>query len=334
MNNVKRTSKLSSLEKNRIIVYHEDNMCVNEIAKKIGLHRNTVSKWISRYDEYGRVGLNRNEGTGKIKNNKNSDNEIAIINVLLSNKYMSLCELKELLKDNKNIDISTYKLRNIMKSHGFIYGLPPKRVPLTEEIKYKRLMFAIKYKNIDWNAVIFSDECSIWEGLKTLKRWFNINLGFDYDVTFKHSKKLNIWGAVSASGIKSIHIFSENMNADKYVSILKENFLSIYNSDLYFQFDNDPKHTSSKAKTFLTKNSIKYLDFPPYSPDLNPLENIWSILKYNITKRKGEIKRDNFKNVIIEEWNNISDDVIKKIIGSMNKRLNEIIKNRGNYLDY
>jgi transposase len=43
--------------------------------------------------------------------------------------------------------------------------------------------------------------------------------------------------------------------------------------------DNAPCHTSRAFKAFLQRNSIKFLEWPPYSPDLNTIENIWQWMK-------------------------------------------------------
>lgn len=67
--NYKKTRKqLTMYTKTRIIVYHNDGLDITSIANKLGIHRNTVSKWISRYQNTNELSsLNRIEGTGKNK---------------------------------------------------------------------------------------------------------------------------------------------------------------------------------------------------------------------------------------------------------------------------
>ena len=327
-------NKLTSYEKTRIIVYYNDGSNIKSIAEKMNMHRNTISRWIQRFKNLGFNGLDRLNGTGRNKLISFDANiELKIIELIQNDKFLTLRGLKDKLNDNDKIIISIFKIQKILLNSGYVYGLPPKKVQLTEETKYQRLMFAIKYQNFDWENVVFTDEATIWKALKTLKRWFNAQLGLDYDVMIKHPDKLNVWLAIHVNK-KCIHIFKENMDAVKYVDILNNNLNKIYQKTMFLQFDNDPKHTSTKARNFLNKNNIDYLKFPPYSPDLNPIENIIGIFKDKIQKRIKEFSNDNFENIVIEEWNSIDQKDVANAIKSMSKRLREIINNKGNHIDY
>ena len=61
-----------------------------------------------------------------------------------------------------------------------------------------------------------------------------------------------------------------------------------------FQQDNDPKHTSKKAKEFFIQKQIELLEWPAQSPDLNPIEHLWAILDKKCgtrcLKRKEDLK--------------------------------------------
>lgn len=123
------------------------------------------------------------------------------------------------------------------------------------------------------------------------------------------------------------------MNSEKYISILNDNLINVYDQNLIFQDDNDPKHRSKITTQWKAKQNIKSLDWPSCSPDLNPIENIWSILKTKISKIASKTTLEFEKN-IKDEWNKISLKVIKSVIKSMPVRIKKVIENKGDVIDY
>ncbi|GFW37331.1 uncharacterized protein TNCV_4498221 [Trichonephila clavipes] len=80
------------------------------------------------------------------------------------------------------------------------------------------------------------------------------------------------------------------MNVLAYINVLQHNLLdsakklSMENTFI-FQQDNDPKHTAVVTKTWLLYHAPRRLETPPQSPDLNPIENLWSIWTLKFGKK-------------------------------------------------
>ena len=77
------------------------------------------------------------------------------------------------------------------------------------------------------------------------------------------------------------------------------------------------------VKKFVAENKINVMDWPGNSPDLNPIENLWAILKRKI-RRNLISNRRILQQEIIKVWNNdINNEIITKLIDSMPKRIKQ-----------
>jgi transposase len=84
--------------------------------------------------------------------------------------------------------------------------------------------------------------------------------------------------------------------------------------------DNDPKHRSNYSRTWKSDHQIVTLPWPSLSPDINPVENLWSLLKVKVAQRRPKTLED-LVNAIKNEWNELPSELAYNIMNSMENRV-------------
>ena len=99
--------------------------------------------------------------------------------------------------------------------------------------------------------------------------------------------------------------------------------------------DNAPIHKGSSKNFFLKDSNIEVLPCPAFSPDLNPIDNLWGIISgkiYEGGRQYNSIK--DLKKAIQDSWEQIGKNTFENLIFSMNRRIGDVIYNHGNYIKY
>lgn len=75
------------------------------------------------------------------------------------------------------------------------------------------------------------------------------------------------------------------------------------------------------------------MDWPSNSPDLNPIENLWAIVKRNVEKRMPKNLAE-LEQFMAEEWDAIPNSLLISLIHSMKSRCELVIENNGERISY
>uniref|UniRef100_A0AAR2M3I2 Tc1-like transposase DDE domain-containing protein n=1 Tax=Pygocentrus nattereri TaxID=42514 RepID=A0AAR2M3I2_PYGNA len=135
-----------------------------------------------------------------------------------------------------------------------------------------------------------------------------------------------VCGCMSAAGTGELRFIEGNMNSTMYCDILKQSMIPSFwklHRKAVFQQDNNPKYTSKMMTDFL---KLKVMDWPSRSPDLNPNEHLWGILKWKEEERKVS-NIHQLRDVIVEEWKRIPVATSAALVNSMPKRVQAVLDN-------
>lgn len=274
-----------------------------------------------------------------------------IIRCLATGEAKSASHAAALLKRNTGKVVSKWTIQRGLRSVKF-RAIEKKKKPLLSKKNIKaRLAFVKRYQlwtEEDWMKVIWSDETKINRYTTDGRQWNWKREGEgmspkDFILTVKHGGgNIKMWGCFTAYGVGSIRKIDGIMNKEVYLDILNNELLDTLDNmpyrieDVTFQQDNDPKHTAKVVKSWLAGQSFKLLEWPAQSPDLNPIENLWSYLKrclLNNYERPPSSLHELWVRVH-EQWEMLSPDYLEKLVRSMPRRLAAVKKAKGLWTKY
>ena len=203
---------------------------------------------------------------------------------------------------------------------------------------------------------MWSDECSVERGRGKLIEWA---FGYRSDkwkpshvTTYKKGKDLRImvwavfWGFGNRTPLyimdRDFESKKNGFSANSYIEVLDVHVQYI-DDDICFMQDNASIHTTQKVKDWFAEQRVWCTDWPPYSPDLNPIENAWHAMKCLALKMFPDIMQGGGKSEEdikkVEEclkaaWEALPNSLFEGYIRSMKQRIDMCIKAEGWYTKY
>jgi len=142
-----------------------------------------------------------------------------------------------------------------------------------------------------------------------------------------------VWGCFAAHGVGSLYLVEGILKKEQYLNIMEDHMipsadLLFGREEWLFQQDNDPKHTAIVVKHWMEDEEVPLMEWPAQSPDLNPIENLWSILDQRLKNRKPSNKEELF-NLLKNAWKELPVNLLTKLVDSMPERCRAVIEAKG-----
>uniref|UniRef100_A0A087YR09 Tc1-like transposase DDE domain-containing protein n=1 Tax=Poecilia formosa TaxID=48698 RepID=A0A087YR09_POEFO len=223
------------------------------------------------------------------------------------------------------------------------------RPPLTSDHKQKRLHWAQTYMKTNFQTVFFTDKCCAT--LDCPDGWSSgwVVDGHHVPTRLRRQQRgdrVMFWAGIMGRELVGPFRVPEGgkMTSTKYIDFLTHHFLPWYkkksrafSSKIIFIHDNAPSHAARNTTVSLAAMGIKgekLMVWPPSSPDLNPMENLWSFLKEKIYEGGTQFtSKQQLWKAILTACKEIQAETIHKLTSSMDARIVKVISKKGSYVD-
>ena len=265
--------------------------------------------------------------------------------------------------------MSNSTFRRYLRSLGYKYRRTRKKGMLTKKDLKLRLRFARKVKrlfshNDNGSMVLWKRGISLYvdgagfeykqnpyynSKAPSAREWRLKNEGLEYGCTAKGSKEGKtqikfLVGIAHNKGVVLCEHLNQKMNGKYYASIVRRTFPAAFKKTMSPKakrvlIDGDPSQNSKKALQAIRRIGARPFKIPARSPDLNPIENLFHLARNKLHRqaRTRKITNESKEEFVLRVSNTLQSfnpEIIDKIIESMPKRINMIIKRRGHRIKY
>lgn len=310
-------------------------MTVQEATKYLGESRGWAYNVLNIYNNTGNVDFSIEKGQKRVTN---ETQDLRMVQLATSAKPSTTQAIADKFT-KQGTPVSRWTVARRLREHDVRWKALLKKPLLTPAQIDKRYQWATNNLKRDWTKVIFTDEATFELNCQRTRAW---QIRGDPKIyrTVKHPPKVSVWGCLSNKGFGKLVIVNGILESQQMVEIYKrgllpsaEKFYGAGNRDWQLLEDGDPKHTSRLSKAFKAEKRVEVLEWPANSPDCNPIENVWGLMKARLRQRKIT-NRFGLIRAIKEEWRSLSVEYAQKLAQSCSKRCQAVLDNNGDWIPY
>lgn len=253
------------------------------------------------------------------------------------------------LQQATGVNVSDQTIRNRLHEGGLRAPRPVVGPVLTAQHRRARLAFAIDHQNWQlrhWRPVLFTDESRF--NLSTCDRrervWRCRGERYAACNIIQHDRfgggSVMVWGGISLEGRTDLYrLDNGTLTAIRYrdeiLGPIVRTYAGAVGPGFLLVHDNARPHVARVCRQFLEDEGIDTIDWPPRSPDLNPIEHLWDIMFRSIRRRQVAPQTvQELSDALVQIWEEIPQDTIRRLIRSMPRRCQACVQARGGHTNY
>lgn len=341
---------LSMFQRHSIITLIGAGFSLDSIAAMICCSKRAVCRWLHRAIEDFNLEDKQRSGRPMLLSEAQQK---AVVEYANAQPFVTPAIIKNELK----LNCSYRTIDRVLIDSGLYGRVALKSYPYTDTQKQIRLQFCnyildnVKKDPNFLSKIFFTDESSLQMGLHGNRVYVRRPIGDtftilpDYiaqDMSKKQSGKVKFFAGFCLNGVGKLYFYEKSMTGDKMIDIIKENVIPettrLFGENFQWMIlhDNDKKWRNYKVRDYTFNQCIIQVNdsiWPAYSPDLNPIENLWAELSRKVfAKHPSTVQL--LKQYTIEEWAKIPQTLIADLVNSMVKRAELCIAAGGAKIHY
>ena len=268
------------------------------VIESLGFHRSRIYDWLNQYRQRGEAGLETKPIPGRPKK---FDDELWAdeLRELIRNDPRQLdfhdalwtrAMIRELLRRHFNAKVSERTVGNILKRLDITVQRPrlkaveqdPAVVQRWLEEEWPAIRKAAKADNA---VIFFGDESNLRSDAHRGTTW---GIKGETPVVAKTGRRfsLNLISALSPLGELRFMVTDQRVNAATFIDFLRRLLVNA-ERPIYLVLDGHPVHRSKKMHDFVEtqEGNLRLFFLSPYSPELNPDELVWNVIKGQVSGR-------------------------------------------------
>lgn len=318
---------------------------VRQIADVLQTTRMTIYRALRRL-QAGNINYRRRGGSER----KTTAAQDRLLNrTIRRNRTSTASQVNHVLRNETGVHISNQTVRRRLHESGLRARRRAACPLLKPQHRITRLRWAQDHQNwgiAEWNRCLFSDESKfnlfrsdgrvlVWRGRN--ERFVEEHM--EARVAFGGGG-VTVWGGISMTGKTELVVLrGESMNGERYRDLCIRDIVvphaQNFGDDFILVDDNARPHRARIVTDFLRHHNIERMDWPPLSPDMNPIEHVWSRMKMKLKEREGRLENlDDLMHAVQEEWDAIPQEFLRNLVESMPRRVLALIRARGGPTKY
>lgn len=283
-----------------------------KVIKALGFVRACIYNWLARYRSGGWDALRTGSRTGRPK--KLSGSQIAwIYRTVVDGDPLQMkfpfalwtrSMIAMAINSKFGIKLSETSVGRLLRQLGLSCQKPlfrayQQNAEAVDEWK-QQVYPAIRRKAKSVGATIyFQDESGIRSDFHSGTTWAPVGETPNVEVTGARFS-LNMMSAISPRGEMRFMVFKESVSADQIVDFLQR-LMHNATKPIFLIWDGHPTHRAKKVKECIDSfaGKLEVYTLPSYSPELNPVEQVWNNVKNHGIGRKKVFGPDQLKALVI-----------------------------------